>query len=289
MAIAIFCSLTFFQLNWLFSVACGSVTLYNESIRDSMGPDSSRCVLEVSPCCVKNIPYPGSVYTGWSNVPWKATGMPLVDPVYTGITLGDLANTAGYTKTPLEKLSWNCPTLECHWRNTIGGTVTSTCTQAQIVKQSSIHASLKWQDGGTSSSKWTGLCKFTFYLEFTALQWISVISSNVWVPRHHSVHALDMSTIIVFVYLGLQFKWNQLSSNNSWTLATPVVYIKGCMLGSGLPWWPPNQILSVHWDTTGQTTLEPDWLMLSPSGLPVAVQRGATCTLGCHWNHTGWC
>ena len=30
------------------------------------------------------------------------TGMPLVDPVYTG--------------TPLEKLSWNSPTLECHWR-----------------------------------------------------------------------------------------------------------------------------------------------------------------------------
>ena len=30
---------------------------------------------------------------------WNATG----DPVYTG--------------TPLEKLSWNNPTLECHWRN----------------------------------------------------------------------------------------------------------------------------------------------------------------------------
>ena len=33
------------------------------------------------------------------------TGMPLVDPVYTGI--------------PLEKLSWNSPTLECHWRNLV--------------------------------------------------------------------------------------------------------------------------------------------------------------------------
>ena len=37
-------------------------------------------------------------------------------------------------------------------------------------------------------------------------------SSNVWVLQHHSVHASDMSTIIV---LGLQQKWNQLSSNNS--------------------------------------------------------------------------
>ena len=33
------------------------------------------------------------------------TGMPLVDPVYTGI--------------PLEKLGWNSPTLECHWRNLV--------------------------------------------------------------------------------------------------------------------------------------------------------------------------
>ena len=41
-------------------------------------------------------------YPGWSSVHWNATRMPLVDPVYTG--------------TPLEKLSWNSPTLECHWR-----------------------------------------------------------------------------------------------------------------------------------------------------------------------------
>ena len=51
------------------------------------------------------IPYPEPVYTGWSSVHWNATGMPLVDPVYTG--------------TPLEKLSWNSPTLECHWRNLV--------------------------------------------------------------------------------------------------------------------------------------------------------------------------
>ena len=50
-------------------------------------------------------PYPEPVYTGWSSVHWNATGMLLVDPVYTGI--------------PLEKLSWNSPTLECHWRNLV--------------------------------------------------------------------------------------------------------------------------------------------------------------------------
>ena len=54
---------------------------------------------------IKDFPYPEPVYTGWSSVHWNATGMPLVDPVYTG--------------TPLEKLSWNSPTLECHWRNLV--------------------------------------------------------------------------------------------------------------------------------------------------------------------------
>ena len=38
-------------------------------------------------------PYSEPVYTGWSSVHWNATGMPLVDPVYTGIPLGDPANT----------------------------------------------------------------------------------------------------------------------------------------------------------------------------------------------------
>ena len=50
-------------------------------------------------------PYPEPVYTGWFSVHWNTTGMPLVDQVYTG--------------TPLEKLSWNSPTLECHWRNLV--------------------------------------------------------------------------------------------------------------------------------------------------------------------------
>ena len=38
-------------------------------------------------------PYPEPVYTGWSSVHWNATGMPLDDPVYTGIPLGHPANT----------------------------------------------------------------------------------------------------------------------------------------------------------------------------------------------------
>ena len=38
-------------------------------------------------------PYPEPVYTGWSSVHWNATGMPLDDPVYTGIPLDHPANT----------------------------------------------------------------------------------------------------------------------------------------------------------------------------------------------------
>ena len=169
-----------------------------------------------------------------------------------------------YTGTPLEKLSWKCPTLGCHWRNSNFAAYTGTPlegpwqpshTQAHIVKQSSIHASLKWQDGGTPISGWTGLCKFNFYLEFTTLQWIPVLLLNMWVLQHHSAHAFDISTIIVFVYLGWQVKRNQFSSNNPHQTSC----IRGCMLGSDLTHRPPNQILSVHWDTTGQTTLEDQW------------------------------
>ena len=54
---------------------------------------------------INDFPYPEPVYTGWSSVHWNATGMPLVDAVYTGI--------------PLEKLSWNSPTLKYHWRNLV--------------------------------------------------------------------------------------------------------------------------------------------------------------------------
>ena len=57
-------------------------------------------------------------------------------PVYTGMslechwltqcTLGYHWATqrilAGYTGTPLEKLDWNSPTLECHWRNLVEST-----------------------------------------------------------------------------------------------------------------------------------------------------------------------
>ena len=123
------------------------------------------------------------VYTGWSNVHWNDTGLPLVDQCTLGYHWVTWRILAWYTGTPLEKLSWNCPTLECHWRNSIAGSTGTpldgleqpTHTQAHMIKQSSIHASLKWQHGGTPNGQGTGLCKFSLYLEFTALQSIPIL------------------------------------------------------------------------------------------------------------------
>ena len=114
-----------------------------------------------------------------------------------------------------------------------------------------------------------------------------------------------------FVYLGLQVKWNQFSSNNSHH--TSCVH-KESHAGR----WPdlmtskPDSVTTlgyhwtdrtgrplepqVHWDATG-TTLADASTQRSSSGDPVLIciigthwkTTGATGTLGWHWNHTGWC
>ena len=162
--------------------------------------------------------------------------------------------------------------------------------------QSSIHARLKWKDGGTPVSKWTGLCIFSLYLEFTALQWIPVLllahvststslCACLWYKHHHS-----------FVYLGLQVKWNQLSSNKSH-------HISCIHKGSHAGKWPdlltskPDFVSTlgyhwtdhtgrplepqVHWDATG-TTLADASTRWCPSGDPVLI-----CIIGTHWETTG--
>ena len=80
---------------------------------------SDVCIMSLSALritCPRLIPYPEPVYTGWSSVHWNATGMPLVDPVYTGIPLGHPVNTCRVHWNTTGKLSWNSPTLECYWR-----------------------------------------------------------------------------------------------------------------------------------------------------------------------------
>ena len=116
----------------------------------------------------------------------------------------------------------------------------------------------------------------------------------MWVLQHHSVHAFDMSTIIVVVYLGLQVKWNQFSSNNSHH--TSCIHKR---LHAGK--WPdlmtskPDYISTlgyqwtdhtgrplasqVHLDATGTTLADAQWCS---NGDPVLI-----CIIGTHWKTTG--
>ena len=118
----------------------------------------------------------------------------------------------------------------------------------------------------------------------------------MWVLQHHSVDPFDMSTIIVFVYLGLQVKWNQLSSNNShhtsrihkgshagkWPgLMAPK---KDSVSTLGYHWtYHTGRSLEpqVHWDATG-TTLADASTQWCPSGDQVLI-----CIIGTHWKTTG--
>ena len=134
-------------------------------------------------------------------------------------------------------------------------------------------------NGGTTSSKWTGLCKFRFYCNG-----YQFCSSNVWVLQHHHVHALVISTIIFFVCLGLQFEWNRLSSNNS--RHTHCIH-KGLHAGK----WPdlmtskPDSVstLGYHWTDYTWTTLADAITQWSPSGNPVLISI-IELTVN-HWSH----
>ena len=89
-----------FRCNLFLSFEYSSIGSENQATSDYL----THIYFEWKTVC-EPFPYPEPVYTGWSSVHWNATGMPLVDPVYTGI--------------PLEKISRNSPTLECHRRNLV--------------------------------------------------------------------------------------------------------------------------------------------------------------------------
>ena len=161
--------------------------------------------------------------------------MPLVDPVYTGIQLGDPANICRvHWNTTEKKNCCNSPTLECHWRNLVetaphwdatgeiltfaaytGTPLARDCnslhTQAHVLSmpvwndKMAGHQSASGQVSVTSAFTWS-------LLLYNGYQFCSKL---MWVLQQHSVHAFDMSTIIVLVYLGLQVKWIQSNPNNS--------------------------------------------------------------------------
>ena len=198
----------------------------------------------------------------------------------------------GYTRTPLEKLSWNSPhsnateetlTFAAYAGTRLEGLWQPAQAPTHIVKHAQQHPCqfemTRWRD---TSKQWSGLCIFSIYLEFTALQWIPVLllthvststspCACLWYEHHYS-----------FCVLGLQVKWNQLSSDNS--LHTSCIH-KGSHAGkwSDIMTSKPDSVSTLGY--IGQTTLddhwshkytgmplEPHWLMLAPSGVPVAIQ-----------------
>ena len=117
-------------------------------------------------------------------------------------------------------------------------------------------------------------------------------SKHTWLLQHHSVHAFHMSTITVFVYLGLRVKWNQFRPNNSHHTSCIHTGLHAGKL-PGLMTSKPDYVSTpgfnltdsigrplgpqVHWDATG-TALADACVQGCSSGDPVII-----CIIGTHW------
>ena len=122
--------------------------------------------------------------------------------------------------------------------------------------------------------------------------------SNVWVLQHHSVHPLNISTIIVLCIWG--WSTNEISVVKKNSRHTSCIHT-GLHAGK----WPdlmtfkPEDLstLGYHWTDCTGTTLADAIAQWSSSGNLVLIcpigthwkTTGVTSTLGNHWNHTGWC
>ena len=177
--------------------------------------------------------------------------------------------------------------------------------------QSSSHAILKWQDGGTPVSEWTGICIFGLYLEFTALQWIPILllthvststslCACLWYEHHYSfcvfevashmksVEIKQLSPYLLYTWGSHAGKWPDLMTSEPDSVSTLEYHWTD---HTGRPLEP-----HVHCDATGTTLADANTQWCS-SGDPVLTciigthwkTTGATSTLGCHWNHIGWC
>ena len=92
----------------MFMTIPNTCRLFTDGSHDCVHKHTQYLTLTLSQCTLA-----GPVYTR----------MPLEGHWLTQCTLGYHWATqlilAGYTGLPLEKLSWNRPTLECHWRNLV--------------------------------------------------------------------------------------------------------------------------------------------------------------------------
>ena len=130
-----------------------------------------------------------------------------------------------------------------------------------------------WNDNMEDANQqvdWSLLIQLVLGVYCFAMDTSSALKMRVL--QHHSVHAFGMCTIIIFVYLGLQVKWNQFGSNNSHHTSR----IHNRVACWEVTW--PNDIQTGFCQYAGIPLDRPYW-----------TTTGATSTLGCHWNHTGWC
>ena len=191
-----------------------------------------------------NTPYPEPMYTGWPSVHWNATGMPLADPVYSGIPLGDPANTCRVHWNTTGKLSWNCPTLEYHWRNLVEtaphwDATGETLTVGEVILQLSIEA----MASHSNSTKPLPQLRTEYILLRTSS------STTHW------------KTTGATSTLGCH--WN----HTGWC-SHPVVF--QWRFSVNLHNW---NTLKDHWSHKYTwMPLEPHWLMIAPTGVPVAIQ-----------------
>ena len=141
---------------------------------------------------------------------------------------------AGYTGTPQEEFSWNCPTLEFHWRNSDHCSLHWRDSDSphipRHIQLSRIASMPVWNDkmAGHEAASGQVSVKFSFYLEFTTLECTPILRFKR-VSISTSLCACHMSSIIVLCIWGCSK--NEISQAQT-TLAIPAVNIMGCMLGS---------------------------------------------------------
>ena len=190
---------------------------------------------------------------------------------------------------PLEKLWLLQPTLEHHW-----GDNDSTHTHRAIMLNTVASVTV-WNDQILEHQAASGQVSVNsaFTLSLLLSNAYHFCSSNSWVLRHNYMHALDMITIIVFVYLGFQYKWNQLSSNNSRYYSC---IHKGLHAGKrhDLMTSKPDALSRVgyHWTDYTGITLADAIARWSSSGNPVSIciigrHTGRPLGSQIHWNTTG--
>ena len=161
---------------------------------------------------------------------------------------------------PLEKLWLLHPILEHHWRY-----FNSPYTQAHIINQSSIHSSLKWQDDGAPSSKWTKNSRHTSCIH-------NGLYAGKWPVRMTSKPD---------AFIGLGYNWTDCAGTvladaiAQWFSSGNAVFI--CIIEThhtGRPLEP-----KVLWDATG-TTLADASIQWYPSGNPALICIIGTQTTG---------